>query len=53
METPHKFAVIHLRGVFTNKKYYMFYRHAIIQITNYCILYVIIIFKLLLFVNYF
>ena len=29
------FRVIHLRDVSTNKKYYMFYRHAILQKTNY------------------
>jgi hypothetical protein len=27
------FAVINLRGVSTNKKYHMFYRHAILQRT--------------------
>ena len=29
------FAVINLRGISTNKKYYMFYRHANLQRTYY------------------
>ena len=35
METPRNFitAVINLRDVSTNKRYYMFYRHAILQRT--------------------
>ena len=35
VETPRKIitAIINLRGVSTNKKYYMFYRHAILHRT--------------------